>query len=71
MLTNRRRYVTEQKKLNADLIEKHGKIPENYLKATELRLNFFRKYILNAVSIIINSINRKDMKHLRKKIGHM
>lgn len=66
MLTNRRRYVTEQKKLNADLIEKHGKIPENYLKATELRLNFFRKFILNSVSL---NYLRKDMKLQLKKTG--
>lgn len=68
MLTNRRRYVTEQKKLNADLIEKHGKIPENYLKATELRLNFFRKFILNSVSL---NYLRKDMKLQLKKTGLM
>lgn len=49
MLTVRSKYDHAQKFYLKNLYEQYGQIPENHMKAIQLRMNFFREYVLNRV----------------------
>jgi hypothetical protein len=49
MLTVRNRYDHLQKWYFKNLYEQYGTIPENHQKAMNLRMNFFRTWVLNRV----------------------
>ena len=50
MITTRKKYVRHTKNYFRELQEKHGEIPENHKQAIELRMDFFKKYVLNRVN---------------------
>jgi hypothetical protein len=49
MLTVRNRYDFIQKNYLNNLYAQYGQIPENHMKAMNLRMDFFRKYVLDRV----------------------
>ncbi len=52
MLTIRSQYYLHQRNYFQDLYERFGQIPDNHKKAIELRMDFFRKYVLDRVFFI-------------------
>ena len=53
MITTRKNFENNQKQYFNDLKETYGEIPSNHKKAIELRMNFFKKYVLDRVSYLI------------------
>ena len=56
MITTRKKYVRHTKNYFRELEEKYGEIPENHRKAIELRMDFFKTYVLHRVNKLINFI---------------
>jgi hypothetical protein len=54
MYTVRNRYDHIQKNYMNNLYENYGQIPENHMKAMKLRMDFFRKYVLDRVRGFLN-----------------
>lgn len=52
MITTRQKYVRYTKSYFRELQEKYGEIPENHREAIDLRMNFFRDYILHRVILL-------------------
>jgi hypothetical protein len=52
MITTRKNYENNQKNYFNSLIGTFGEVPSNHKKAIELRMNFFKKYVLNRVCIL-------------------
>jgi hypothetical protein len=53
MLTVRSRYDTKQKFYLKNLYEQYGQIPENHMKAIQLRIDFLNEWIFNRVIYLI------------------
>ena len=51
MYTVRNRYDHIQKNYINNLYEQYGQIPDNHMKAIKLRMDFFRKYVLDRVKL--------------------
>jgi hypothetical protein len=51
MLTVRSRYDHNQKFYFKNLYEQYGQIPENHMKAIQLRMDFFKNYVLDRVNM--------------------
>lgn len=67
MLTIRRRYHSEQHKYFADLYERYGCIPENEQKAMDLRMEFFRKFILERKPTQYETATEKDWMYIARR----
>ena len=51
MYTIRNRYDHIQKNYINTLYEQYGQIADNHMKAIKLRMDFFRKYVLDKVKL--------------------
>jgi hypothetical protein len=56
MLTVRSQYDSHQQNYLKNLYERFGQIPEPHMKAINLRMDFFKKYVLDRVIQIIISL---------------
>ncbi len=51
MYTVRNRYDYIQKHYFKNLYEQYGQVPDNHMQAIRMRMDFFRKYVLDRVII--------------------
>lgn len=51
MITARKTYERTSQEYFANLKKEYGCIPENHREAINLRMNFFKEYVLKRVSI--------------------
>jgi hypothetical protein len=49
MITARKKYEHCQRDYFAELKERYGEIPSNHKQAINLRMDFFKKYVLHRV----------------------
>lgn len=70
MITVRKRYANDQKEYFNSLYEKFGEIPTAHKQAIRLRMEFFKKFILNRVSLANDNLrNLQTMRPQQRKIG--
>lgn len=53
MITTRKIYYHDQKNYFEELQKKYGTLPSNHLEAIKLRMDFFKKFVLDRVSILM------------------
>jgi hypothetical protein len=67
MITTRKIYDNVQKDYFQDLYEKHGGIPDNHLKAIQLRMDFFKKFILDRSPTNYKTVTEKDWTYIARR----
>ena len=68
-IVHRQRYENKYSNYLDDLYEKYGGIPANHAEAIRLRMDYFKKYILDRVNVLIFRKPQSTTQML-KKIGH-
>lgn len=67
MLTVRRRYHSEQKNYFEDLFENYGEIPSNHKEAIKLRMDYFKKFILQRSPTSYETTTEKDWAYIARR----
>ena len=71
MYVNRWRYEMEQKKYFTNLREEFGRIPDNHLKAIDLRMSFFREWVLNRKTTDYITNTEKDWSYVSRRVDYI